>query len=167
MSRTPRFSRPARDGFTLIEVMIVLAILAALFGLVAINVVGSKKDAKVGEARIALGTIERALDMFYADFDRYPTEEEGVKVLWDKESLVTEDEADQEKWRKRLQKPSPNDPWGTAWGYRAESEHGAEYDLWSNGADKEEGTDDDIVSWVEDEEGGSSSSTDSSSSSGG
>lgn len=155
--RTPIARR--RAGFTLIEVMIVLAILAALIGIVAVNVIGSKKDAKVGEAKIALGTIQRALDMFYADFDRYPTEEEGIRVLWDKEALVTEDEADQEVWRKRLQKPAPEDPWGNEWGYRAESEHGAEYDFWSNGPDGEEGTDDDIVSWIEDEEGGSSSSS--------
>lgn len=157
-----RAKRPqtfGRNGFTLIEVMIVLAILAALIGIVAVNVIGSKKDAKIGEAKIALGTIQRALDMFYADFDRYPTEEEGIRVLWDKEALVTEDEAEEEAWRKRLQKPAPEDPWGTEWGYREESEHEAEYDLWSNGPDKEEGTEDDIVSWVEDEEGGSTSSS--------
>ena len=78
---------------------------------------------------------------------------------WGTIQAVTEDDADQEKWRKRLQKPAPKDPWGGEWGYRAESEHDAEYDLWSNGPDKEEGTDDDIVSWIEDEEGGSSSSS--------
>lgn len=161
-----RRSGSARAGFTLIEIMIVLAILAALFGLVAVNVIGSKKDAKIGEAKIALGTIKSALDMFYADFDRYPTEEEGIRVLWDKSALVSEDEADQDKWRKRLQKPAPKDPWGTDWGYRAESEHDEEYDLWSNGADKEEGTDDDIVSWVKDEESAGSSSSSSSSSGG-
>lgn len=151
-----------RTGFTLIEVMIVLAILAALIGIVAFNVVGTKKKAKVGEARLQLGKIKGALERFNMDFDRYPTDDEGIKVLWDKESLSLEDgEGDEDLWERYITPPTPEDPWGNEWGYRAETEHeGEPFDLWSNGPDGEEGTEDDLVSWYEDEEGTASSSSD-------
>jgi hypothetical protein len=53
----------------------------------------------------------------------------------------------------------PLDRWGQAWGYRQVSENGDEkmYDLWSNGPDKQEGTEDDIVSWTTEDESGDGS----------
>lgn len=146
----------ARRGFTLIEVMIVIAIILALTGLIAVNVLGRQKQAKADLCKIDMNNIKSALKQFRLDFDRYPTDEEGVKALWDKNAVVTDSDADAAKWRKYLDEPMPNDRWGKPWNYKQASDHGDEdiYDLWSNGADGQEGTDDDIVSWNKEDEGG-------------
>ncbi len=146
--------RPRRAGFTLIEVMLVIAIVVALATIVGISVIGQKDEADKGTAKIQMNRISTALDAFYLKFNRFPYEEEGLEVLWSKETLDVEDESAEESWQRFLEKPTPNDPWGTPWGYRDESEYGNRYDLWSNGPDREEGTDDDITSWSEEAEDG-------------
>lgn len=148
-ARSGRSSR-ARRGFTLIEVMIVLAIILALSGLVAVAVFARQKESKASLTQIDMNTLKKGLQQFYLDFDRYPTDEEGLGVLWNKSSLTSEDEA--AKWKKYIEEPMASDRWGTAWGYRQASEQGDDstYDLWSNGPDKQEGTDDDITSWKKD-----------------
>lgn len=155
-------------GFTLIEVMIVIAIILALTGLIAVNVLGRQKQAKTDLAKIDLNNIKSALKQFRLDFDRYPKEEEGIKVLWDKTALTVENEADEAKWHKYLEEPIPMDRWGKDWNYRPVSEHGDEdmYDLWSVGPDGEEGTDDDVVSWSKEAEGGGTTTSGSGSGSG-
>jgi len=139
-----------RRGFTLIEVMIVIAIVLALTGLIGVAVFSRRDDAKKDTAKIELNTLKSALNMFRADFDRWPTDGEGVKVLWDKTVLDAESEADKGKWKSAyLTDPKPMDMWGSPWGYRQKGEHGdeAKYDLWSYGPDKQDGTEDDITSW--------------------
>lgn len=137
-------------GFTLIEVMIVITIILMLTGLVAYNVLGRQKQAKADLCKIDMNTIKGAMKQFRLDFDRYPKDEEGVKVLWDKTALVVDNEQDEAKWHKYLEEPLPNDRWGRPWGYKQVSEHGDEeiFDLWSFGPDGQEGNDDDIVSWT-------------------
>jgi len=139
-------ARAAR-GFTLIEVMIVILIVLMLGGLVAWNLLGTKEEAKAGIVQIQMNTIKDALKQFRFVYDRYPTDEEGLKVLWDKTAMT--DETEVKKWKPFLEKAVPKDDYGNEWGYRQKSEHGNEdmYDLWSFGKDKQEGTDDDIVSW--------------------
>lgn len=140
--RTPR----ARRGFTLIEVLIVLAIVLALSALVGIAIFGRQDEAKGKLAEIDLNSLKSALRGFRLDFDRFPTDEEGLAVLWSNETLDAE--VPEGTWRKYLESPMATDRWGNAWNYRAESENGEDYDLWSNGPDGEEGTEDDIVSWT-------------------
>ncbi len=162
-------ARGAR-GFTLIEVMIVILIVLMLGGLVAWNLMGTKEQAESDIVHIQMNQIGDALKQFRFIFDRYPTDEEGLKVLWDKTAITDETEA--KKWKPFLDKPIAKDKWGNEWGYRQKSEHGNEdtYDLWSYGKDKQEGTDDDIVSWDKDADtngsGGSSGSSTPSSTSG-
>ena len=152
--------RAARRGFTLIEVMIVIAIVLALTGLIGVAVLGRRDSAKKDTAKIELNTIKNALDLFRHDFDRYPKDEEGLAVLWDKSKL--DPEVDTTKWQGSLKDPMPTDRWGQPWGYRQQTEHSDDatrYDLWSFGPDKQEGTDDDINSWsVEGAEGGTGES---------
>lgn len=136
-----------RGGFTIIEVLIVLAIIVALTGLIGVAVFSRRDDAKKDTAKIELNTIKNALKLFQMDFDRWPTDQEGIKVLWDKTAL--DSEADATRWKKYLTEPLPKDKWGNEWGYRQKSERGDEsmFDLWSFGPDKQDGTEDDITSW--------------------
>ncbi len=144
----------APRGFTLLEVMIVIVIILAIAGLVTVNLMGSRDEATKGTVNIQLKSLRDALKQFNLAFNRYPTDEEGLAVLWNKSAMSDEDQG---KWRPFLDEPVPNDPWGSPWGYRAESESGRAFDLWSNGPDKQEGTEDDISVWKdsgEDFEGG-------------
>lgn len=151
--------RNSRRGFTLIEVMIVIVIVLALGSLVAYNLLGTKEKAEDDLVRIDMNTMKQALKNFRFAHNRYPTDDEGLKVLWDKTAMTDEEES--KKWTKLLEEPMPKDKYGNEWGYRQKSEHAAEgddtYDLWSYGRDKLEGTADDIVSWKADEaaDGGS------------
>lgn len=142
-----------RRGFTLIEVMIVIVIVLALGSLVAYNLLGTKEKAEDDLVRIDMNTLKAALKQFRFEHNRYPTDDEGLKALWDKTTIQDEEEA--KKWTKLLEEPMPKDRYGNEWGYRQKSEHGDEeaYDLWSYGRDKLENTPDDIVSWTADAEG--------------
>ena len=150
----------ARPGFTLIEVMIVIAIILFLGGIVGIALFAQRDAANKQLVQTQLGQIGGGLKAFRLVYDRYPTDEEGLAVLWSQDTLDAE--ADAGQWRKFLDKPLPNDLWGRPWGYRQVSENGDEddYDLWSVGKDGEEGTDDDITSWKQEgsEEGDMSTS---------
>lgn len=160
MQNARRIGSVARSrGFTLIEVLIVIAIIVALAGLVGVALFSKQKDAKIGLCQADMGTIKSALRNFRLKYDRWPSEDEGLEVLWNVEKL--QDEADRAKWSKELESPMPNDRWGNPWGYRDVSEHGDEdtFDLWSNGPDKEEGSDDDIVSWTKEDEAGAESTS--------
>lgn len=160
-SRTARTAirRATRRAFSLIEVMIVIAIILAISGLVALTLFGRRDQAEADLAKVELRNIQQALKLFRLDFARYPTDEEGVAVLWDKERL--DPDADQNAWHEYLESPMPKDRWGSEWGYRQQSEETEDttkYDLWSFGPDREEGTEDDIASWkvagTEDDQGG-------------
>src|SRR5689334_17485922 len=94
-------------GFTLIEVMIVILIVLMLGGLVAWNLMGTKEDAEANIVKIQMNTIRDALKQFRFVYDRYPTVEEGLKVLWDKTAMTDEEEA--KKWKAFLEKPVPKD----------------------------------------------------------
>ena len=148
--KTRRVLAGARGGFTLIEVMIVIAIILALTGLIGVALFSRRDEAKKDTARIDMNNIRSALDFFRHDYDRYPKDEEGLAVLWDKSKL--DPEADATKWHEYLKAPLPNDRWGHPWGYRQVSEHSddaTKYDLWSTGPDGQEGNEDDIKSWSE------------------
>jgi general secretion pathway protein G len=140
MSRSRRRSR----GFTILELLIVIGILIAIMGLVLVNVLGAgeKADKKLALAQIK--GFENALTTFRAEMKRWPTEEEGLAVLWSKDALANED--DKSKWGgPYLQEPKPKDAWGNAWIYRQPSQtEGFAFDIVSLGPDGQEGTEDDI-----------------------
>jgi general secretion pathway protein G len=160
MNRRTHWNRGAKArGFTLIEVMIVIAIVLALSAIVGVAVLGRRDQADLSLTQTKLNNIKTALKFFKVDFGRYPSEEEGLAVLWDKE--VLDPEADVNKYSSDgyLEEPTPSDQWGNEWGFRfpSQREDETQYDLWSfgpNGED-EDGEGDDITSWRKDsEEGG-------------
>lgn len=142
-----RRQRPQRRGFTLMELLIVIAILLALVGIVAGVFLNVQDQADVDIQRVQLSMVEDALDRFRMDLRRYPNEEEGIAALWNRNVLM--DEADLDKWRgPYLEDPINADTWGTALVYYQPSQmlpDSAPYDLISAGPDREEGTEDDIT----------------------
>ena len=139
-----RQHRPMRrGGFTILELLIVIGIILAIGGIVTVNLMGMSDKADTNLTKVKIQNVGRALDNFKLDMKRYPTQEEGITVLWDKEVLEDDDTA---KWQgPYLDEPAPKDTWGFEWVYRSPSDvEGVAYDLISVGPDGEEGTDDDL-----------------------
>lgn len=144
-------ARRHRRAFTLIEVMIVIGIILALSGLIGVALFARRGEAKEGMVKTDLNTLRQAMDFFRLDFDRWPTQDEGLAVLWDKS--VLDPESDERKWKPYLTRPMPNDQWGRAWGYSAESDRvEGMYEIWSFGPNGIDGDDDDIRLPLGDEE---------------
>jgi general secretion pathway protein G len=135
----------ARRGFTLLEMLIVIFIILMLAGIVAYNLIGTQERAEEDAVRVQINVLENALQSFRVDMERWPTAEEGLAVLWDKEALA--DERNASRWRKLLNDPVPRDRFGHEWIYNQPSElrEGEPYDIISVGRDGEEGTEDDIT----------------------
>lgn len=153
-SATPsrRGSAAGRAGFTILELMIVLAILIAIMGIVLVNVMGQKGKADTRIAQAQIKAFEGMLNSFKVDLNRWPTEEEGIPSLWDKELLS--DDADKQKWGgPYTTEPKPNDEWGTPWIYRAPADANTKPFIASAGPDKQEGTEDDITNGAGDGSG--------------
>ena len=130
------------DGFSLIELMVVIVIIGLLTTVVVVNVMPSRDVAMVEKARADILTLEQATEMYRMDTLKYPSLEEGVEILAQPpQSTGYRTEA----YIKRL----PKDPWGNAYQYLIPGEHGP-YDIFSYGADGRsagEGLDADIGNW--------------------
>ena len=136
--------RSLNQGFTLVELLVVLAILALLAGLVGPQVMKFLGSSKTKTAKLQIEELSGALDLYRLEVGRYPTTNDGLDVLVQKPSDVT-------NWNgPYLKKPQvPKDPWGFEYRYRAPGEHGA-FDIYSLGADNAEGGDgenQDVASW--------------------
>lgn len=142
-----------RRGFTLIELMVVIAILALLGGIVMPRVIGRLRQAKPDKAMIDINQMKVALDMYAADNGDYPTSEQGLAALITKPTSQPEPT----NWNGPYVEPTNFlDPWGKVYVYVSPGTHeGYDYDLYSYGADGQEGgTDDaaDITNWLQEEE---------------
>jgi general secretion pathway protein G len=130
-------------GFTLIEILVVVIIIGMLAALVGPRLFGKVGTAKQKTAKAQIELFGTALGAFRLDTGRYPTTEEGLKVLREKPSS-------DEKWDgPYLPKEIPVDPWGKPYVYKAPGDNG-EYDLISyglDGAEGGEGENQDVVSW--------------------
>jgi general secretion pathway protein G len=139
-----RFPTLFQQGFTLIEIMVVVVILGILAALIAPNVIGRIDEARVTAARNDIRTIESALQLYRMDNFRYPSTEEGI------DALVNKPDDPDIKWPEggyiqRL----PQDPWNRPYLYLQPGNNG-EYDIYTFGRDGEqggEGPDGDIGNW--------------------
>jgi len=131
-------------GFTLVEMLLVLVILATLAAIVVPKFAGRSQQAKETAAQSQIANLEMALDAFEVDNGYYPKGTKGLDELIERPSNATD-------WRgPYLQKGIPMDPWGNAYIYEYPGKQNAEsYDLMSMGPDGRTGGDDDIVNWQE------------------
>jgi len=128
------------SGFTIIEVLIVIAIILTLGGLVGLALFQRLEDSKVDLTRTQMNSLDSAMSQFYLDFNRLPTTEEGVSVLWDRGQL--EDPELEESWSGYVEDKIETDQWDNEWTYEQLSNKTAS--LVSIGPDGEEETEDDI-----------------------
>ena len=131
-------------GFTLIELMVVLAIIGILASLVVPNILGRADDARVTAAKTDVGNLMQALKLYKLDNQRFPTAEQGLQALVTKPST----EPVPTNWKNYLDK-LPADPWGRPYQYLNPGLK-AEVDVMSWGADGQtggEGVNADIGSW--------------------
>jgi general secretion pathway protein G len=135
-------------GFTLIEIMVVIVILALLAALVAPKLIGRSDDAKIADAKVQIRNIETGLKLYKLDSGAYPTTEQGLQALVEKPTTGQIPN----NWRTEgylESKKIPKDPWKNDYIYLSPGEHG-DYDLCSYGADGVkggEGNSADICSW--------------------
>ncbi|MGD1915086.1 MAG: type II secretion system major pseudopilin GspG [Phycisphaerales bacterium] len=140
-----------RKAFSLIEIMIVLAIIVMISGLVGFALLSRRDEATVQKAQIDIETLKNGLLDFNRRYGRYPTEDEGLSVLWNSSTVDPEIE---DQWSATINASMADDPWGNPWEYNPEGlRREGMYDLSSNGPDGEAETEDDIYAWDEDEEG--------------
>lgn len=138
--------RSASRGFTLIEVMVVVAIIGILAALIVPKIMSRPDEARVVAAKQDIGSIMQALKLYRLDNGRYPTQDQGLAALVTKPT--TEPVPNNWKGGGYLER-LPNDPWGNPYQYLDPGVHG-EIDVFSYGADGKEGgegADSDIGSW--------------------
>ena len=131
-------------GFTLVEIMVVVVILAVLAALVVPRVVGRTDEARAVAAQQDIASTMQALKLYRIDNSRYPSNEQGLSALVTRPTR----EPLPGNWKGYLDK-IPSDPWGRTYLYLNPGVHG-EIDVFSLGADGApggEGADTDIGSW--------------------
>lgn len=122
-----------QQGFTLIEIMVVVVILGILSALIVPNVIGRPDEARVAAARLGVQQIGNALEYYRLDNGFYPSTDQGLEALVNQPSGFPEPR----KWNPEgYLKNVPEDPWGEPYLYFSEDRS---IDVYSFGADRQEG----------------------------
>lgn len=133
--RVPVERSHRESGFTLIEIMVVIAIIGILATLIVPNIMGRPDEARATAAKHDVGTINQALKLYRLDIGRYPTTEQGLKALVERPTS----EPIPQNWKTGGYLSSvPKDPWGNPYQYSNPGTRG-EIDVISYGADGKPG----------------------------
>ena len=138
-----RFKRKNEEGFTLIELMVVIVIIGLLTTIVVINVMPAQDKAMIQKAKTDVALLEQAVERYRLDNLAYP--DEITALIAPPAGLVRPERYARGGYVKRL----PEDPWGQAYQYASPGRHGP-FDVYSMGADGREGgegEDADIGNW--------------------
>ena len=121
------------EGFTLVEMLVVITIIGLIMGLIGPRVLNYLSESKVKAAKIQLQSFAGALDLFYLDAGRFPSTSEGLDALVHRTAGAA-------AWNGPYLKGGtvPNDPWNNAYVYHSPGDRGP-YDILSHGSDGQEG----------------------------
>lgn len=141
MDRKRRTGRRPAGGFTLMEVLLVLVILVVLASMAVTIFSGTQDQAMKDAAKGQVGIIKSAADMYHLRILSYP---KSIEDLVNRPA----DAKIAEKWAGPYLDRVPVDPWGNPYQIAAPGKHNPQsVDIWSNGPDGNNGTDDDIGNW--------------------
>jgi len=136
-----KLGKARKRGFTLVELLLVLVILALIAGLVLPGIIGKAESAKVKAAASQISRIQMSVESFYLDTGSAPS---SLDDLVNEPSGVT-------GWNgPYIKNTLLKDPWGEPYKFSVPGDHGADFDIWSYGADRQqggEGKNADITSW--------------------
>ena len=136
-------TRRNKSAFTLIEIVLVLAIIALLLGAAIFKLTGVFSSSQKQRVAQDLSTFKSALNVYRMNAQRFPSTEQGLKALVEKPTTGIIP-----KSYEPTMKGEQLDPWGNPYGYRYPGTHNkGEPDIWSFGPDMIDGTDDDIGNW--------------------
>jgi general secretion pathway protein G len=145
--KTKREGSRRRRGFTLIEVLLVLAILViiASFAVMAYGPIRTKAYSNAAKTQVR--ALKGPLKAYWLDMNDYPTTAQGLEALRNPPG----DLANSSKWQgPYLDSPVPLDPWDRPYQYEYPGRHESDMpDIWSIGADGADGTTDDVGNWEE------------------
>lgn len=134
----------AQRGFTLLEIMVVVAIIAILSTVVVVNLVGKVDDAKLARAKSDIQSLTSALQLYKLDNGQYPSTQQGLEALMQRPS----GNPPAPNWKPYVSK-LPSDPWNQPYQYLSPGQRG-DFDVYSMGADGKpggEGEGADIGNW--------------------
>lgn len=121
-----------QQGFTLLEIMVVVVIIGLLAAMVVPSLVGNIDQASITRAKGDIRQVETALNLYRLDNFRYPSTEDGLQAL-----VTNPGENSAPNWKQQLQR-IPVDPWKKPYHYVYPGQHG-EFDVFTYGADGQEG----------------------------
>jgi len=131
------------QGFTLLEVMVVIVIIGMMLSVVVPNLMGSQDTAKLQKAVQDITALENSLSMYKLDNNDYPSTEQGLEALTDQTEVEPIPRRfPEDGYVKRL----PKDPWGNEYLLLNPGEQ-SRMDVFTSGPDGEVGTEDDIGNW--------------------
>lgn len=129
-------ARQGERGMTLLEIMIVIAILGMLAGVIVVAVMNQFENAKIKATQLKIGNLKSAVQTYYTTVGQYPTQSEGFRALLNPPDGL-----------KPMLEGEPKDEWGNVFMYFNPPKQGrAPFEIRSKGPDGQEGTDDDISS---------------------